>query len=241
LSQKISIGIGIERLDYTKGIIERFLSIEKLLEKFPKWREHFIFIQVAAPTRSRIKTYKKFESEVQQVADRINQKFGTKNYKPIILMIEHIEPPHIFEYYRAADLCFVSSLHDGMNLVAKEFISARPDEQGVLILSLFAGASRELHEALIVNPYDIDQCAEALNLALHMPVAEQRERMRSMRKYIEEHNVFRWAGKMLLDASRVRRRNRILQRISTLSGEETEYWRTRLDEAFFYKNWIPRS
>jgi trehalose 6-phosphate synthase len=116
----------------------------------------------------------------------------------------------VYEHYRAAELCFVSSLHDGMNLVAKEFVASRDDERGVLILSQFTGASRELPEALIVNPYDIDQCAAAMHVALTMPLSEQRNRMRLMRGLIQEFNVYRWAGRMLLDASNMRVRGRLM-------------------------------
>jgi trehalose 6-phosphate synthase len=147
------------------------------------------------------------------MADRINQRFGSDGYLPIILKIEHHEHEAIYEYYRGVDFCFVSSLHDGMNLVAKEFLAARDDGRGVLILSQFTGASRELPEALIVNPYDIDQCAAAIHMALQMPTAEQRDRMRIMRRLISEFNVYRWAGRMLLDAAVMRRRGRIRERI----------------------------
>src|SRR3989338_7530502 len=239
LSEKILVGLGIERLDYTKGIIERFLAIEKLLEQYPQWIGKFSFIQIAAPSRSRIETYRQLQEEVMNVSERINKKFSTSQTPPIILKIEHHEPTQIFEYYRGSDLCFVSSLHDGMNLVAKEFISARNDEQGVLILSHFTGASRELPEAIIVNPYDIDQCAYALHTALSMHPFEQRERMRSMRNYVQEHNVFRWAGRMLIDASRVRQRNRILRRLATMAIHrgEKEFWRANIDEALFHSSW----
>lgn len=143
---------------------------------------------------------------------KINRRFGRDGYDPICLKVKHLEPAQVYEYYRGADLCFVSSLHDGMNLVAKEFVAARDDERGVLILSQFTGASRELLEALIVNPYDIDQCAAALKLALEMPMIEQRNRMRSMRSFIQEFNVYRWAGRMLLDAARIRQRTRLFGR-----------------------------
>jgi trehalose 6-phosphate synthase len=132
---------------------------------------------------------------------------------PIRLKAEHHEPEVINEYYRAADVCVVTSLHDGMNLVAKEFVASRDDEQGVLVLSQFTGAARELHDALPVNPYHVDQCAEVMDRALRMPLDEQRVRMRSMRRLVQEHNVYRWAGAMLLDASRLRQRQRIAERI----------------------------
>jgi trehalose 6-phosphate synthase len=203
------LGIGIDRLDYTKGIVERFNAVARLLELEPRWRGRFTFVQIAAPTRSTIDDYRDYASRVKALADEINARYPDAKYPPIVLLAEHHEPDAVYEYHRAADLCFVSSLHDGMNLVAKEFIAARDDEQGVLILSQFAGASRELPEALIVNPYDADQCAAALQMALNMPESDQRERMRFMRGVVREFNVYRWAGRMLLDAAVMRQRGRI--------------------------------
>jgi trehalose 6-phosphate synthase len=203
-------GIGVDRLDYTKGIVERFHAIERLLELNPEWVGRFTFIQIAAPTRSGIDEYQHHEAQVRAMATRINGRFERRGPPPIVLKVEHHEPREVYEYFRAADLCFVSSLHDGMNLVAKEFVAARDDERGVLILSQFTGAARELPEALIVNPYDADQCAAALHMALTMPDTEQRDRMRLMRGLVAEFNVFRWAGRMLLDAAAMRRRNRLV-------------------------------
>ena len=203
------VGIGVDRLDYTKGIIERFLAVERLLEMEPSWIGKFSFLQIAAPSRSKIAEYQEFEARVRVLAEKINGRFAHGGAPPILLKIEHHEPPDVYEHFRAADVCFVSSLHDGMNLVAKEFLASRDDERGVLILSRFAGASRELPEGLIVNPYDIDQCAAALLLALTMPQAEQRDRMRIMRGLIGEFNVYRWAGRMLLDAAGMRRRGKL--------------------------------
>ncbi len=203
------LGIGVDRLDYTKGIVERFRAIERLLELNPDWIGRFSFVQIAAPTRSGIDEYQQHEAQVRTMAARINTRFGRQGPLPIVLKIEHHEPRAVYEYFRAADLCFVSSLHDGMNLVAKEFVGARDDERGVLILSEFTGAARELPEALIVNPYDADQCAAALHMALTMSANEQRDRMRLMRGLIAEFNVYRWAGRMLLDAAAMRRRSRL--------------------------------
>jgi trehalose 6-phosphate synthase len=203
------VGIGIDRLDYTKGILERFLAVERLLELQPEWIGKFTFVQIAAPSRSKIDQYQHFDADVRALAAKINRRFGREGYEPICLKIEHHEQQQVYEYYRGSDLCFVSSLHDGMNLVAKEFVASRDDERGVLILSQFTGASRELPEALIVNPYNIDQCAAALHVALDMPKDEQRNRIRSMRGLIQEYNVYRWAGRMLLDASRLRQRTRL--------------------------------
>ena len=211
LADHVKLGIGVDRLDYTKGIIERMQAVERLFELKPEWVGKFSFVQVAAPSRSDIPEYKRFDEDVRSLAQRINERFQNATWRPIVLLVEHHEPDQVYEYYRGSDLAVVSSLHDGMNLVAKEFIAARDDDQGVLILSQFTGASRELPEALIVNPYDIDQCAAALHTALTMPEQEQRARMRSMRGLVEEFNVYRWAGRMLLDASNTRTRQRILR------------------------------
>ena len=208
------IGVGVDRMDYTKGIEERLRAVERLLELHPEHRGRFSFLQIAAPSRTRIPTYHDAEARVRELAGRINARFADSGPPPVILLVAHHEPVEVFEHFRAADLCFVSSLHDGMNLVAKEFVSARDDEQGVLLLSRFTGAARELPEALIVNPYDTDQCASALETALTMPPAEQRTRMRVMRGLIQTFNVYRWAGRMLIDAAAMRRRDRIPDRIS---------------------------
>ncbi|HJS43565.1 MAG TPA: trehalose-6-phosphate synthase [Gemmatimonadales bacterium] len=204
-----AVGIGVERLDYTKGIEERLRAVERLLELEPRWIGRFSFVQIAAPSRTRIDEYRAYEMRVRDLATRINQRFPEAAQPPIILKVEHHQPDQIFEYFRGADVCLVTSLHDGMNLVAKEFVSSRDDERGVLILSLFTGAARELPEALIVNPYDTDQCAAALQLALRMSSAEQRTRMRLMRGLIQDFNVYRWAGRMLMDAAAMRRRGRL--------------------------------
>jgi trehalose 6-phosphate synthase len=206
----LRLGLGVDRLDYTKGILERFMAVERLLEMEPQWVGKFSFVQIAAPSRSSIDEYQDFEARVRALAQRINRRFGGAGYQPIILKVEHHDAQEVYSYYRAADVCYVSSLHDGMNLVAKEFVAARDDERGVLVLSQFTGAARELSEALIVNPYDIEQSAAALQLALTMPIEEQRARMRSMRNLVQEFNVYRWAGRMLIDAARMRHRHRVL-------------------------------
>jgi trehalose 6-phosphate synthase len=209
------VGVGVERLDYTKGILERFLAVERLLELQPEWVGAWSFLQIAAPSRSKIEEYQQFTQQVIALADRINQRFGRDGYRPIHLKIEHHDPQDVMTYYRGADFCIVSSLHDGMNLVAKEFVAARDDEQGVLILSQFTGAATELSEALVVNPYNIDQCAAAMHLALTMQPTEQRARMRSMRGIVQEFNVYRWAGRMLMDAARMRQRARLVRQMGT--------------------------
>ena len=211
------LGIGVDRLDYTKGIVERFQAVERMLELNPAMVGKFTFVQIAAPSRSSLEEYQHFEARVRNLALRINQRFSQGSYAPIILKAEHHEQDLLNLYYRAADVCLVTSLHDGMNLVAKEFVAARDDERGVLVLSQFTGAARELHEALIVNPYHIEQSAEALHRALTMPENEQRERMRSMRTLVKDFNVYRWAGHMLLDAARLRRRERVMLKIHSHS------------------------
>jgi trehalose 6-phosphate synthase len=210
-----AIGIGVDRFDYTKGIEERLRAVERLLEQQPSWVGRFTFVQIAAPTRASIEDYEHYQARVHALVARINEKFIGARHQPIILLSTHHEPDAVYEYYRAADVCVVSSLHDGMNLVAKEFVAARDDERGVLVLSQFTGAARELPEAIIVNPYDADECAVALRAALEMPDREQRARMRLMRSLIEEFNVFRWAGRMLIDAAAMRNRNRLFDRLAT--------------------------
>jgi trehalose 6-phosphate synthase len=211
LPQDHKIAVGIERFDYTKGILDRMQSIDLLLTTHTEWAGHFSFIQVAAPTRSKLPAYAALQREATALAEEINARHGKPGWEPIRLLIRHHDPVEVFELFRGADLCIVSSLHDGMNLVAKEFVASRDDDKGVLVLSNFAGASREMSEAIIVNPYDGDEMAKALDIALRMPAAEQTERMRLMRQQVREQNVYRWAGRMLLDAAQIRQRRRILE------------------------------
>ncbi len=208
------LGVGVDRLDYTKGVEERLWAVENLLEKSPNLRGRFVFVQLAAPSRTLIDRYRQLNDDIERTAARINAKFGADSYKPVILLRAHHEPPRVFQFYRAADVCYVSALHDGMNLVAKEFVAARDDELGVLVLSHFAGASRELAEALIVNPYDMDAAGAALEAAITMPREEQKARMRTMRALLAEFNVYRWAGRMLIDAARLRMKDRLTGRLT---------------------------
>ncbi len=208
------LGLGIDRLDYTKGIEERLSAVELLLENHPQYRNRFTFVQLAAPSRTKIARYQALNETVERLAQRINARFGSADYRPIVLLRSHHEPPEVFRYYRAADLCYVSSLHDGMNLVAKEFVAARTDLKGVLVLSEFTGAAQELTEALIVNPYDLEKSSDAMAAALAMREEEQRDRMRSMRSIIGRFNVYRWAGKMLTDAAYLRNRERLSGRLA---------------------------
>ena len=212
LAAEAKVVVCVDRLDYTKGIEERLRTFERTLERW-NGASQLAFLQVGAPSRVRIDRYREFGSRVRSEVARINARFIGSGRTPIILADRHYEPPEVFRLYRAADVCYVSSLHDGMNLVAKEFVSSRDDEQGVLLLSRFAGAARELTEALIVNPYDVEAVADILQAALSMGSAEQRERMHALRQQVSEFNVYRWAGRMLLDATRLRHRERLQDRL----------------------------
>jgi trehalose-6-phosphate synthase len=191
------MGIGVDRVDYTKGILERFLAIERFLEKYPDYQGKFTFVQIGAPSRTHIKRYNDLLMEVEAETERINDRFRNRKWKPIVFLKRQHSHKEIDVYYRAANLCLVTSLHDGMNLVAKEFVAARRDERGVLILSQFTGAARELRDALLVNPYDIDQTADAIFSALEMEPEDKRLRMRRMRKVVRENNIYRWAGDLI--------------------------------------------
>ncbi len=198
------IGVGVDRVDYTKGIIERFLAIERFLEKYHGYQGKFTFVQIGAPSRTHIKRYHDLMAEVEAEAERINWRFQSGKWKPIVFLNRQHSHVEIEPYYRAADLCLVTSLHDGMNLVAKEFLAARDDEGGVLILSQFTGAARELRDALLVNPYDIEQTADAIKVALEMDPADKRLRIQRMRRVVRENNIYRWAGNLITELCEVR-------------------------------------
>jgi trehalose-6-phosphate synthase len=198
------MGVGVDRVDYTKGILERFLAIERFLDKYPRYQSQFTFVQIGAPSRSHLKRYHDLMAEVEAEADRINWRFQTDKWKPIVFLNRQHNHEEIQGYYRAADLCLVTSLHDGMNLVAKEFVASRHDDRGVLILSCFTGAAHELLDALQINPYDIEQTADAIRFALDMAPEEQQLRMQRMRKNVREHNVYRWAGSLIAELCELR-------------------------------------
>jgi trehalose 6-phosphate synthase len=198
------LGVGVDRVDYTKGILERFRGIEHFLEFNPTYQRRFTFVQIGAPSRTHIERYRNFLDEVTTEAERINARFQAGRWKPIVLLKRHHSHQEIERFYRAASVCLVTSLHDGMNLVAKEFVVSRDDERGVLILSTFAGASRELHDALLVNPYDVQQLAGAILRALDMSEEEQRVRMSRLRIGVRENNIYRWAANLLSDLTEIR-------------------------------------
>jgi alpha,alpha-trehalose-phosphate synthase [UDP-forming] len=200
-AEALFLGVGVDRIDYTKGILERFLAVERFLEKYPRYQGQFTFVQIGAPSRSHLKRYHDLDAEVEVEAGRINWRFQKEKWKPIVLLNRQHSHEEIQPYYKAADVCMVTALHDGMNLVAKEFVAARNDESGVLILSIFTGAAHELRDALQVNPYDIDQMADAIRVALEMDPDQKQARMRNMRRTITEHNVYRWAASLIIAVS----------------------------------------
>jgi len=203
------MGIGVDRVDYTKGILERFRGVERFMEKYPAYQGRFTFVQIGAPSRTHIKRYHDLQGEVESEADRINWRFQTARWRPIVYLHRHHNHQEIQRYYRAADLCLVTSLHDGMNLVAKEYVAARNDNQGVLVLSRFAGASGELRDAVLINPYDTEQLAEALFFSLQMDPEERSARMHRMRKVVKEFNIYRWAAELITELCEIRLENHV--------------------------------
>jgi trehalose 6-phosphate synthase len=221
------IAVGVDRLDYTKGIIERLLAVEHLIEEHPWWWEKLTTVQVAAPSRTRIPAYDELHRRVNEEVERINRRFQTPRWRPIVLIERQCNHQEVDRWYRAADLCLVTSLHDGMNLVAKEYVAARDDEDGVLILSRFTGAAVELGDALLVNPYDIAGVAEAMNRGLNMDREERRLRMQHLRRQVMEHNIYRWAANVLgaLREIRVERSGNVQEPmlpVSLTASQETE-------------------
>jgi len=194
----------VDRLDYTKGIVERLEAFEQLLEDHPWHQERLTMVQVAAPSRSRIPSYVELRRRVEATVERINSRYQTARWKPVILIERQLNHDEVRRWYRAADICLVTSLHDGMNLVAKEFVAARNDEDGVLVLSRFTGAAVELRDALLVNPYDVVGVAEAIHMGLEMGADERRERMQGMRRQVIEHNIYMWAARVLGDLRELR-------------------------------------
>lgn len=198
------LGVGVDRIDYTKGIPERFRAIERFFEKHPEYIGEFTFIELGAPSRTHIKRYRDLMSEVEETAEKINWRFKTKGWMPVVFLKAHHSHEEINRFYKASDICMVTSLHDGMNLVAKEYIASRSDEDGVLILSQFTGAARELKDAVIINPYDIEEMADAIYTSLNMDTNERTERMKRMHAAVKEHNIYRWAGELIATLARLR-------------------------------------
>ena len=191
------IGIGIDRIDYTKGIPERLRSIDSLLARCPEYRERLLFVQIGVPSRTHIREYKALNDELESLADEVNWRWGTRTWAPIVFLQGQYNTEQMMGLHRLAKFCVVNSLHDGMNLVAKEFVASRFDEDGVLVLSQFAGAAKELTDALLVNPFSVEANTEAIRQALDMPFEERSRRMHRMRGHVASNNIYRWAGKFL--------------------------------------------
>jgi trehalose-6-phosphate synthase len=201
LPATIRIGVGVDRMDYTKGLNEKFLAIEHLLETKPELAGTFAFVQIAEPSRECLAAYRDARDQAFATCQRVNRRFATESVKPIHLLEKHHEPADVYRYYRAADFCYVGSLHDGMNLVAKEFVAARDDERGVLILSQFAGAAKQLRAALLVNPFRTEQSADALIQAVEMSSVEQAKRMRILRAEVTSFDALWWATRIVQDVA----------------------------------------
>jgi alpha,alpha-trehalose-phosphate synthase [UDP-forming] len=197
LAEGQHVGIGIERIDYTKGIPERLQAIDMLLAKYPEYRERLVFVQIGVPSRTHIRQYRTLGDEIERLVDNINWRWGSGSWRPIVYLSQQFSGPQMMGLHRLADFCVVNALHDGMNLVCKEFVASRFDGDGALILSQFAGAALELTDAIIVNPFNLDETAEAMRQALSMPEEERRRRMQKMRDAVANNNVYRWAGKFL--------------------------------------------
>jgi trehalose 6-phosphate synthase len=191
------IGIGIDRIDYTKGLLERFRALDLLLERHPEHRERLVFAQIGVPSRVHVPQYQHLDEELDRLVERINWKWCTDSWRPILFLKRQHGSVEMMALHRLAQFCVVSSLDDGMNLVAKEFVASRADEDGVLILSRFTGAGRELIDAVLVNPFAVDEIADAMHQALTMPDDERQKRMQRLRAQVAENNIYRWAGKLL--------------------------------------------
>lgn len=199
------VAVGVDRIDYTKGIIERILAIDRFLEKYPEYRKKFVFIQLAAPSRTHIRRYHELMGEIEELVEKKNWKYSDSGWRPIVYLKRHFSPEEILPYYTLADVCVVSSLHDGMNLVAKEYVSCRDDLDGVLVLSRFTGAARELTDAVQINPYSIEEFADALKSAVSMEREERKRRMENMRRQVREYNVYRWAAQIVSELSSLKK------------------------------------
>jgi len=198
------VAVGVDRIDYTKGLPERFRAVARLLEKYPQYRGRFTLVELGAPSRTHIPRYREHLDGLEALADEINWKYQTDDWKPIHFLIAHHDAQTVHAFLRMAPMCIVSSLHDGMNLVAKEYVAAQGLGDGVLVLSEFAGAARELADALIVNPYDTEQFADAIRLGLEMSADERRARLQRMLLQVEEHNIYRWAARFLTQLAAAR-------------------------------------
>jgi len=199
------VAIGVDRIDYTKGIIERILAIDRFLEKYPQYKNKFVFIQLASPSRTHIKRYHELIGEIDELVEKKNWKYSDGTWRPVIYLKRHFSPEEIKPYYTLADLCIVSSLHDGMNLVAKEYVASKDNFKGALILSRFTGAARELTDAVQINPYSIEEFADAIKFALEIPEEERKRRMENMYKAVRQNNIYKWAGDIIAELTALKK------------------------------------
>lgn len=193
----MKILVGLDRIDYTKGIPEKLLAVDALLESHPELREKLVFLQIGVISRLHIQSYKAINDEINALVESINWKYSTTHWKPIILARQHFSLTQLLALYRISDVGIVSSLHDGMNLVAKEFVTSRTNDSGMLVLSQFTGAARELTEAILINPFDSEEFSQGIYKALTLPEEERKKRMSKMQETIRTSNIFRWAGKII--------------------------------------------
>jgi trehalose-6-phosphate synthase len=212
------VSIAVDRADYTKGLLERIAAVEELLASNPALVGKYVLVQLASPTRTRIRRYQQLPADRRSGVDRVNERFGTADWTPVVLQMRTFAPEEVRRYYAMADSALVTPLHDGMNLVAKEYVAGCEDGDGALVLSEFAGASRELDGALLVNPYDAQQVAGAILRAIRMPLAERRARMEKMREQIATHSIYDWSEALLTDMQEARQRTK-------------QYWPQRLPAA----------
>jgi len=194
--------LGADRIDYTKGIPERLMAFDLMLKRHPELLSKVTMLQLAAPSRTHVKEYRDLNDALDDLVDEINWRHQTEDWKPIQFLRAHHDYHAVLAGYRMADVLLVTSLHDGMNLVAKEFIASRTDGDGLLVLSKYTGCARELDEALLVNPFDVDHLADVYYQAYQMPKEERMQRMSRMREKIERHNVFDWAAQIFNEASK---------------------------------------
>jgi trehalose 6-phosphate synthase len=205
VSRGVRIGLGVDRLDYTKGLMKRLWALTDFFDRYPEYRGKFTFLQVAIPTRNNVEAYRQYRDLIRKTVTEINERFEmppegkNKGWKPIEYIEGRVTPSTLVAYYRMADLTLVTSVYDGMNLVAKEYVASQVDEAGVLVVSHLAGAAEELNGALVVNPYDQEGMADSIRRALEMPEDERRERMRQMRLHLSTHDIYHWAESCLRD------------------------------------------
>ncbi|MFA5164941.1 MAG: trehalose-6-phosphate synthase [Candidatus Omnitrophota bacterium] len=199
------VAVGVERIDYTKGLVERISAVDRFLEKYPQYKGKFVLVQLAAPSRTHIKRYHDLIAEIDEAVEKVNWKHSDGDWKPVIYLKKHFSPEEIKPYYAIADICIVSSLHDGMNLVAKEYVMSNKSLDGVLILSRFTGAAKELTDAVQINPYSIEEFSDAIKTAIEMPEEDKRKRMENMRNIVRNNNVFKWAGSIVTELTSLKK------------------------------------